>query len=177
MSLKSGRSNLEQFDVTFDNQGEIGLTADIGGYTQEFFKAMEQIQKNAAGATPEKTQAQALATLGLMQQLTIANATLRYDDASFAMRALEIAAATQNARASDLPGTAQMLLPMLLPQYLPPEMVQQVTAEAVEFLRDPKNIEIQLNPPKPAPLMLLLGAKDDPKTLVEVFGLTINANQ
>lgn len=177
MSLKSGRSRIDQFDITFDNQGKIGMTADIGGYTREFYDALSQIQQSTLNATPEQAQAQGLAMFGLMQQLTLSGASLRYDDASFAMRALEMAAATQNARAADLPGTAQMLLPMMLGQYLPADMVQQVTTEVVKFLGDPRNIEIRLSPAQPVPMMSLAGAAADPKAVAATLGLTVKANQ
>lgn len=176
-SMKSGQLDLKKFEVTFDDQGKIGLSTSIGGYTQDYFKAVNEARAASANATPEQRQAQALAMLGLMQQLTLNSATIRYDDASFAMRALEMAAATQNARAADLPGTAQMLLPMVLPQYLPAELVQPVTAETVKFLTDPKNLEIKFNPPQPAPVMLLLGIQQDPKTALKALGLSVLANQ
>lgn len=176
-SLKTGKAGLDKFDITFDNRGKIGLTTSMDGYTQAFMKATDEARAAAANGTPEQAQAQGLALLGLQQQITISSASLRYDDASFAMRALEMAAATQNARASDLPGTAQMMLPMLLPQYLPPDMVQQVTAELVKFLREPKNIEVSIAPAEPVALFVLSAGMGDPKATAAALGLKVVANQ
>lgn len=178
-SLNTGITELTQFDILVENQGKIGLTVTINGYTRDLFKAMTGLQQKAAeAATPEQAQAQGAEMIGLMQkQLNLVGATLRYDDASFAMRALEMAAATQNARAADLPATAQMLMPMVLPQYLPAELVQPVTAEVVKFLKDPKSLEIKLNPPQPLPLQALVTAGSDPKAAVKNLGLSVKVNQ
>jgi len=176
-SLESGIAEIQQFDIDVANQGKISLATKIGGYTEEFLKSMRELQKNAANATPEQQQAQGMAALGLLQQLTLGSASVRYDDATFAMRALEVAAATQNARAADLPATAQMLAPMMLGQYLPDDMVQPVTAELVKFLKDPKNFEIKIAPAQPLPMMMLGGVAIDPKSTIKALNLTVTANQ
>lgn len=177
LSLDSGLLSMSQFDIAVDNAGKIGMTLDAGGYTADFLKATRELNKSLAGSTPEQQQAQGIAALGLMQQLTLNKMTLRYDDASFAMRALEFAAATQNARAADLPATAQFMLPMALAAYVPAELLQVITAEVVKFLKDPKSIQISIAPAQPIPFALLGQAAGDPKALIQQLGLSVTANQ
>lgn len=176
-SLDSGLLSMKQFDIAVDNAGKIGMTMDAGGYTTDFLKAARELNKTMVNATPEQQQAQGVAALGLMQQLTLNGMSFRYDDSSFAMRAMEVFAATQSARAADLPGTAQFLLPPVVAPYVSAEVAQAITAEVVKFLREPKNIEIRIAPAQPIPFAMLGQAAGDPKALIEQLGLTVKSNQ
>ncbi len=70
-----GRMALSQYDISVENAGTIGMTFDFGGYTPDFIKSMQEMQKQMA-AQPDgaDSSAQGMAMLGLMQQLTLHSA-------------------------------------------------------------------------------------------------------
>ena len=76
-----GRMGLTQYDITIENAGTLGLTFDLGGYTPDFIKAIQEMQaKMAQQPAGADNSAHGLAMLGLMQQLTFHAATIRFDD-------------------------------------------------------------------------------------------------
>ena len=47
-----GRMGLTQYDISIENAGTLGMTFDLGGYTPDFIKALQDMQKKMA-AQPE----------------------------------------------------------------------------------------------------------------------------
>ena len=92
-----GRMNISKYDISVDNAGTFGMTFDLGGYTPDFIKAMQEMQaKMATQPADADNSAQGLAMLGLMQQLTFYSATLRWDDGSLTNKAVDYIAKNQN---------------------------------------------------------------------------------
>ena len=67
-----GKLELSQYDISVDNAGTLGMTFDLGGYTLDFIKSMQEMQKQmAAQPAGADNSAQGMAMLGLMQQLIV----------------------------------------------------------------------------------------------------------
>ncbi|WP_378952768.1 hypothetical protein [Mesorhizobium sp. ANAO-SY3R2] len=176
---KDGQMALTQYDVTVDNAGTFGMTFDLGGYTLEFIKSMQELQKSMA-AQPEgaDSSTQGLAMLGLLQQLTFNGASVRFDDDSITNKVLDYLGKQQGVTGKDVANQAKAIVPLMMMELNNPELTQQVMAALSAFLDNPKSIEISAEPGSPVPFALLAasgmaGPKDLPKTL----GLTITANQ
>lgn len=177
-SVTDGTLSLEQMDFTVDDAGTIGLTLDISGYTQEIVKAMQDMQKTMANATEEQKSAAGMAVMGLLQQLTFAGASIRYDDESLAGRALDFAAGAQNMQRTDLVKMAQMMIPMSLGNYVKPEFAKAVADEVAKFVEDPKSIEIVAAPAQPVPFMAVgMSAMSAPQNIPDQLGITVTANE
>ena len=72
------------------NAGTLGMTFDLGGYTPDFIKSLQEMQKQmAAQPAGADNSAQGLAMLGLMQQLTFHAATIRLDDDSLTSKVMD----------------------------------------------------------------------------------------
>ncbi|WP_310327264.1 hypothetical protein [Aminobacter aminovorans] len=174
-----GRMALSSYDITVDNAGTLGMTFDLGGYTVEFLKSVQELQKKMA-AQPEGTDnsAQGLAMLGLMQQLTFNGATVRFDDDSVTNKVLEYLAKQQNMTAKDIANQAKAIVPFLMMELNNPELSTQVTAAVTAYLDAPKSIEIAAKPASPVPFALLAASgMSNPKDLPKTLGLTVTANQ
>lgn len=175
-----GRLELSQYDIAINNAGTIGFTFDIGGYTLDFIKSMQEMQKEMA-KQPEGADntAQGLAMLGLMQQLTFHSAGLRFDDDSLTGKVLEMLAAQQGMKPADLANQAKAIVPFLMAQLNNPELTQQVTAAVTAFLDDPKSIEVSAEPANPVPFAVIMAGamSPSPQDLVKTLGVTVSANE
>nr|WP_295463427.1 hypothetical protein [Mesorhizobium sp.] len=177
-SLADGNLSVEQMDFTVENAGTIGFTFDVSGYTEEFLKAARDMQKNMASATEEQKAAAGMAAMGLMQQLSFAGASIRYDDDALAGRALDLAAGMQKMQRTDMVKMAQMMIPAALGQYVKPEFANQVAGEVAKFIEDPKSIEIKAEPAAPVPFMMVgMSAMSAPQEVPEQLGIKVTANE
>lgn len=177
-SLDEGDLSLEQMDFTVENAGTIGFTFDVSGYTEDFLKAAREMQKTMANATEEQKAAAGMAAMGLMQQLSFAGASIRYDDEALAGRALDLAAGMQNMQRTDMSKMAQMMIPMAIGQYVKPEFAQKVSAEVAKFIQDPKSLEIVAAPAAPVPFMSVgMSAMSAPQQIPDQLGITVTANE
>lgn len=174
-----GNMALTQYDVTVDNAGTFGMTFDIGGYTLDFVKSMQDLQKKMS-EQPQgaDSSSQGLAMLGLMQQLTFNGATIRFDDDSLTNKLLEHFGKQQGASAKDVANQAKAILPFLLGELKNPELSAQITAAVGKYLDDPKSIEIAAAPASPVPFALLAAnGIANPLELPKTLGLAVKANE
>lgn len=178
-SPTDGRSKLEQFDISIDKAGTLGLALEMSGYTPEFMKAMQDIQAKAA-AQPggEADAAQGMAMLGLMQQLTFISAEISFEDDSLTSRTLDYVATQQRAKPADIANQAKAILPFLLAQLKNPEFSAQVASAVSAYLDNPKNIKIRARPAAPVPVaMLAAGAMTAPESLIGSLNVSVAANE
>lgn len=174
-----GRMALSQYDITVENAGTYGMTFDLGGYTPEFIKQLQDMQKQiAAQPAGADSSAQGLAMLGLMQQLTFHSASLRWDDDSLTGKVLEFVGKSQGMSAADVANQAKAVVPFLLAQLNNPELTQQVTAAVTKYLDNPKSLEIVAEPAEPVPFALIMAGamSPSPQDLAKTLGVTVEAN-
>ncbi|MBS3649243.1 hypothetical protein KEU06_11545 [Pseudaminobacter sp. 19-2017] len=174
-----GRMGLSQYDLSVDNAGTFGMTFDLGGYTRDFIKAMQDMQKQMAeqpaGADDS---AQGLAMLGLMQQLTFHSASLRWDDDTLTDKIIEYVAKSQNMKPEDIKNQAKAIMPFLTAQLNNPELSGQITSAVNAYLDNPQSLEISASPSTPVPFAQIMAAgMSDPMDLTKSLGVTVKANQ
>jgi hypothetical protein len=174
-----GQMALSQYDITVDNAGTFGMTFSIGGYTMEFIKSLQELQKKMAEqpADADKS-AQGLAMLGLMQQLTFNSASVRFDDDSLTGKVLDYLGKQQGMSAKDIANQAKALVPFGMAQLNNPELTKQVTEAVSTYLDDPQSIEISAKPAAPVPFaMIMAGGMANPTDLPKTLGVTVKANE
>lgn len=175
-----GRLAIEQYNVSVDNAGTLGLSFDFGGYTPAFIKSMQDLQKTMAAA-PEgsDTSAQGLAMLGLMQQLNFHSASIRFDDASLTGKILAYLADQQKIKPADVANQAKAILPFMMAQLNDADLTAQVTGAVNTYLGDPKSIEVSAEPENPVPFAVIMAGAmaQSPKDLVKVLGVSVTANE
>lgn len=174
-----GKMEFSQYDITVDNAGTFGMTFDIGGYTMEFVKSLQDMQKKMAEqpADADKS-AQGLAMLGLMQQLTFNGASIRFDDDSLTNKVLDYVGKQQGMSGKDIANQAKAIVPFGMAQLNNPELTAQVTAAVGKFLDDPQSIEVSAEPASPVPFALIMaGAMSNPLDLPKTLGVSVTANE
>ena len=182
-----GRLDITQNDVTVENAGKFGVRVDIGGYTLDFIKQMQDVQKRMAARPTGETAGSAadMEMLGLMQQLSLNGATIRFDDASLTGKIIDFVAQQQGQKREDIVNLAKAGLPFALMQLQLPDLAAAISPAVNAFLDDPRSIEIRAAPPAPVPFTLIGGAAmanaNDPgataKALWSMLGVTVTANQ
>jgi hypothetical protein len=185
-NLADGRLNVTQNDITVENAGKFGFKLDFAGYTPGFIKQMqEKQQKMAAQPGDDGNSGAEMEMLGLMQQLSLNGATIRFDDDSLTGKILDYVAQQQGQKREDIVNLAKAGLPFALMQLQLPDLAAAISPAINAYLDDPKSIEIKAAPPAPVPFTLIGGAAmanpNDPgataKAMWSMLGVTVTANQ
>ncbi|MCV9945560.1 hypothetical protein [Rhizobium sp. BT-175] len=177
--VESGKVAVDEYAFDFKNIGRLNFAVDFSGYTLGFIKSLQEAVKTAE-ANPNKeeaNQAAGLAMLGLMQQLTINSASIRFDDASITKEALDYAGSQQGVTGDQLAQSLKGLVPMMMSQLNMPELQNQVAAAVNTYLDGPKSLTISAAPEKPVPVPMIIGAAmGAPNTIPSVLGVKVTAN-
>lgn len=174
-----GKMDLSKYDISVENAGTLGMTFGLGGYTVDFVKSMQEMQKKLA-AQPEgaDNSAQGMAMLGLLQQLSFNGASVRFDDDSLTGKVLEYVGKQQGMSAKDIANQAKAIVPFGMAQLNNPELTAEVTAAVGKYLDDPKSLEISAEPPAAVPFALIMaGAMSNPLDLPKTLGVHVKANE
>lgn len=173
-----GRATLEQMDITVADAGTLSLSVDVGGYTPELARTVQELQAKMTNVSDEEKSAQGLAMLGLMQQLTFRGATIRFTDDSLTDKLLGYTAARQNLKRDDVVNLAKAVLPLYLSQLGNPEFTASVTTAVSTFLDNPGSFAITAQPTDPVPFaMVFAGAVAAPQSLVGQLGVSVTATE
>ena len=175
-----GRMAFSTYDITVDNAGTFGMTFDLGGYTPDFIKQIQDMQKQIAAAPAgSDNSAQGLAMLGLVQQLTFHSASLRWDDDSLTGKVLEYVGKQQGMSAADVANQAKAIVPFGLAQLNNPELTAQASAAVNAYLDDPQSFEIAAKPAQAVAFALIMAGamSPSPQDLVKTLGVVVTANQ
>ncbi|MER8382078.1 hypothetical protein NKJ36_12510 [Mesorhizobium sp. M0142] len=174
-----GKMDLSKYEISVDNAGTLGMTFNLGGYTLDVIKSMQEMQKKMA-AQPEgaDNSAQGMAMLGLLQQLSFNSASIRFDDDSLTKKVLDYAGKQQGMSGKDIANQAKAIVPFGMAQLNNPELTAQVSAAVNKFLDDPQSIEVSAEPPAAVPFALIMaGAMSNPLDLPKTLGVTVTANE
>lgn len=174
-----GKMDISKYDMKVDDAGTFGITFSIGGYTVEFIKSVQELQKQMA-AMPEDADnsAQGMAMLGLMQQLSFNGATIRFTDDSLTNKVLDYVGKQQGMSGKDVANQAKAIVPFGLAQLQNPDLAAQASAAVNQYFDDPRSLEILANPASPVPFaMIMADAMANPANLTRTLGVAVQANQ
>ena len=175
---QDGRMIIDQYETSIAEAGTIGMTLDISGYTPQFIQALRDMQARMAATEGQDQSAQNMAMLGLMQQINLHGATVRFDDDSLTDKVLAFVAAQQGAQPADIKNQAKAVLPFALAQVGNPELTAAVSAAVNAFLDNPESLEIRVEPENPIPFALVAAsAMTAPQSLPQQLGFGIAANE
>jgi hypothetical protein len=173
-----GQIGLSQYDITVENAGTLGVTLDLGGYTTDFVKQLQDIQKKMA-ADPND-QAAGMQVFGLMQQLNFGSASIRWDDDSLTNKVLDFVAQSNGQKAEELATQAKGMVPMMLAMggISDAAFVKQVSDAVNAYLTEPKSLEIAAEPASAVPFAQIMagGMSGQPQQLIQMLGLSVTAN-
>ena len=174
-----GHMDVSKYNVTVNDAGTLGMKFAIGGYTLEFLKSVQELQKKMAAAPEgEDNSAHGMAMLGLMQQLSFNNLSIRFDDHSLTNKILEYVGKQQGMSGKDIANQAKAVVPFGLAQLQNPELTAQASAAVNQYLDDPRSLEIVAKPAAPVPFaMLMADAMANPYNLTKTLAVQVKANQ
>ncbi len=178
--VSNGELTLSEYALTLDDVGRLDMAFSFSGYTLDFVKGLQQLQENMAGkeSDAKAQQAMGMAMLGMLQQLSFNNLSLRFDDASVTNKILDMAASQQGISRQQMVQGLQAMVPFALAQLQNPEFQKTVTEAVSLYLSNPKNFEISAAPASPVPFATLFGsAMAAPQSLPNILGVTVTANQ
>ncbi|WP_187970466.1 hypothetical protein [Aquibium microcysteis] len=175
---QDGRMVLDQYDTSIANAGTLGMTVDISGYTPQFIQALREMQAKMSASEGQDQSVQSMAMLGLMQQINLHGATLRFEDDSLTEKVLSFVAAQQGVQPADIKNQAKAVLPFALAQVGDPDLTATVSAAVNAFLDNPQSLEVSLEPENPLPFALVAAsAMTAPQALPKQLGFGIVANE
>ena len=172
-----GLVDLTKSTISIDDIGSLNLTFGLGGYTTVFAKSVAEL--TASLQSDEMDDAgQGMAFFGLMQQLSLHGASIRFDDDSFTGRMLNLIADREGVEPEQLVEQTKSTIQMQMAPFTG-EAFANSTAQAVsDFLNNPSNLEVVAKPSAPVPFFMLGAAvMGAPQTLVTQLGLAVLANQ
>jgi hypothetical protein len=119
----------------------------------------------------------AQANAAAMNEMTVRNLTLRYEDQSLAGRILDAMAKQQGVTREQYAQQLGAALPFFLGALNNPTFQQEVASAVGAFLNDPKSLTIRVAPANPvsgAQMMQIM--QTAPQTLPETLNVTVEAN-
>jgi hypothetical protein len=132
------------------------------------------------GYDPQSQEAQAaqmMMGMEMLQGLTLAGLSVRYDDASLAGKTLDFLATQQGVERAQLVEGLKASLPQMLAGTGVAALNDVVVAPVSAFLDNPQSLEIAVAPASPTTLLVLTAAAANPAGLLSMLGLTVTANQ
>lgn len=180
-SMADGHMVVDEFSFDFADIGRLDLTLDFTGLTPAVLDQIYamQAQMTAAGEAPteEQSQAQMMQGMAIMQGVSIVGASLRYDDASLAGKLLDFFAGQSGGDRSAFVEGLKATLPALVSQSGIPALNDVVVPPVSAFLDNPQSLEVQVAPPSPTSVLVLMAAAANPAGLITALGLAVEANQ
>jgi len=177
--VESGTIDIEDYSIDFANVGKLSLAFSMSGYTLDLVKQMQE-QARMMQAQPQNEQAQqaaGLAMLGLVQQLSLVNAQIRFEDAGITKRGLDYAGKSQGADGAQMAQMVKGMLPILLAQAKLGAIQNEISAAVNTYIDNPKALTIAAAPANPVAFPMIMGAAmGAPETIPGLIGLKVTAN-
>lgn len=172
----SGKATLDQFELDIKDIGKLGLSGEIGGYDVAFVEAVQKSQEELMKAGTDEA-ASGLALLGLAEQLTIKDLTIRFDDKSLTNKLFDHYAKEMGTDSKMLREQAKMMVPLVAMQLNNPEFAQSVKVAADKYFSDPQSFTLKASPDSPVSIASLVAtASVDPTKLIQLLKVSLSAN-
>lgn len=159
----SGTLNLPSIAFSGASMGRLDFSAVLGGVTADNVRA-------AQSGDPQ-------VVMGMLQNMTVQSAKLRFDNQSIVERLIDFSAKDQGVSRDVLVGQMTSALPMLLQPLQNPAFSDQVSKAVGDFLRQPRSLTIRVAPQNPTPLFQIIGlAAMAPQTIPQALQISVTAN-
>ncbi|KPF43147.1 hypothetical protein [Rhizobium sp. AAP43] len=177
--VESGTIEVDDYSIDFSNVGKLSLAFSMSGYTLDLVKQLQEQARTMQGQ-PQDEQAQqaaGLAMLGLVQQMTLVNAKIRFEDAGITKRGFDYAGKTQGTDGNQMAQMVKGMVPLLLAQANLGALQNEITAAVNSYVDDPKALTIVAAPASPVAFPMIMGAAmGAPDSIPTLIGLKVTAN-
>lgn len=180
-SMADGEMSVDQLLFDFADIGALDMSFDVTGLTPDVLSKLQDASKameSAGDASSDAAQAaQAMMGMQLLQAISIKGAYLRYDDASLAGKLLDFYAKAQGIEKAQFVDSLKVMVPQMIAGLGVPELVDLIAPPVTSFLDDPQSLEIDVAPPAPTSLLVLMAAAANPASLIGALGISVTANE
>ncbi|MCD7058895.1 hypothetical protein [Pelagibacterium xiamenense] len=180
----TGRAEMTDMSIVLDELGSLSMNFAVEGYTRELYRELMKInlkmaELSEAGEEIDEAQMERLSQSMLAEfaALKLDSASIRYNDASLFMKALDFAAAEQGLDGATFAQGLKFTVPMLLAELDNANFSEMVSGAVNAFIDDPQNFEIAAEPAQPVGVEEFMGVEDDPMLLIDLLNLQVRANQ
>ena len=176
-SPMSGELTVDQLELDARKIGKLNLSLSMGGYDLAFIDAVEKTQKAIAETKEQDDSAAGLAFLSLIQQLSIKNMSIRFDNDDMVQKLLAYFAKQQGTDPAMLSNQIKAMAPMIAAQLNDPELTQKLSNAVNKFMSDPKSFTISATPDNPVTFATIVAtASVDPTRIVQLLKVGVEAN-
>lgn len=160
----TGTLTLPSVALSGASMGRLDFSAVLGGVTADNVRA-------AQSGDPQTV-------MGMLQNMTIQSAKLRFDNQSIVERLIDYSAKDQGVSRDVLVGQMTAALPMLLQPLQNAAFSDEVSKAIGDFLRQPRSLTVRIAPQNPTPLFQIIGlAAMAPQTIPQALQISITANE
>jgi hypothetical protein len=172
-SMPDGHLKISEISVGFDELGKLSLAVDLTGYTPALVQALSTAGQ-AMTASDNDGQAATMQLMAAAKKLFVNGVWLRFDDASLTSKVIA-AYAKQSGVSPDalVKGLIAGAGPMASSMGLPPALAGLARAAMVAYLKNPKSLEIRLQPAAPVGVLDFVAAAMQPDSLIKQVGLKV----
>lgn len=176
--VEKGSTKIESLLLDFRDVGKLNISLGVSGLTLDLMKHIEAVRKDLKD--PAKKDGASLQMMGMMQQLTLDAAQIRFEDASITKRALDYIGSQRGVTGEQLAQALKAMAPLTMGQLNLPDLQGTVTAVG-NFLDDPKSLTVDAAPAAPVAFPVIMGAAMSAamgasNTLPTVLGVKVSAN-
>ena len=174
---EKGDFSIDKMEFDVKDVGKIDTTMKLGGYDVKFIKAVQQATAEL-NANKENSDAAGMAMLGLIQQLSVSDMSIRYDDASLTPKLLEYYGKQQGISKDDMVNQIKGIAPIMVGYLGHADFAMQATTAINTYFDDPKSLTLAAKPQAPVSFALIAAtATADPKKLLDLLAVKLTANQ
>lgn len=172
----SGQYTIDPLTLNGQNIGNFSYQLHMGGYDMKFIKAMQDFYFNIPKDGADNTAMQ-IAAMGLLQNLSISNMEMRYEDASFVNRLLDHEAKKKSVSREALVQEMKDQLQFCVDFFEGEQRVADAAKAIGEFLDKPKSISLKFQPEQPVSFGVLTAVgMAEPKKIWSILGVKVEAN-
>ncbi|WP_376710453.1 hypothetical protein [Pseudochrobactrum lubricantis] len=173
----SGEYTVDQMTISGQNIGTYNYKLAMGGYNLKFIKAVQDLLTSVMEDGGDNTSMQ-IAAVGMLQNLSISNMELRYDDANFFGKVLDYQAKERGITREALVQEMKDQLQIGVAYFENEPLVVEAAKAVGEYLDAPKSISFKIQPENPVTFGILTAVgMAEPKKLWSVLGVKVEANK
>lgn len=179
-SLEDGHMEMEQFLFDFADLGSLDLAFDVMGVTPALLEEANTLgEKQSAGEelSEEEQQAQLVEGMTLLQHVEIVSASIRYEDAALVGNLLDYYADKASVDRATFVESLQAQIANMLADVGVVALSDLIDPAIDNFLDDPRNLKISINPATPSSVLVLMAAATNPEGLIAALNLNVDVNQ
>lgn len=181
-NLKTGVLEVTKSSLDIKNVGSFNVTATVDGYDMALVEELAALQREIADkpeASPEEVTAMSQNILDKMgEKLHLAKFRLRFNDGSITGKIMAMVAAQNGTTPEVMAAGMAATIPMMAGQFGAPPALQTMLMEAATtFFKDPKSLDISLNPAEPVSFGQVSEKLPEIVDVITLLGLEVKANQ